>query len=121
LWKPLLQAMPHAPALHVEVPLIGIEQTFAHEPQLSVSLCKLTQFEPHRSGVPPVQFVTQAKLAPCMPHSIPLGQVLEHEPQCVLVERSVSQPSDARPLQLSQLLAHANMHAPATHVGLAPM
>jgi hypothetical protein len=46
LMKPLLQAIPHAPPVHVALPLAGVGHTLPHAPQLPTSALSFTQVPP---------------------------------------------------------------------------
>lgn len=115
-WKPASQTTPHTPAVHDGTPFVGTGQMFPHVPQLSVSDCGSTQFEPHCIGVGAVHDETHPYAPLRIPHRVPPVHCVVQAPQFWLVVRSVSQPFASTPSQSPRFGSQAIAHIPTMQV-----
>ncbi len=105
-WSPVGQVMPQTPAVHVALPVHGVEQP----PHAKLDEYKLRQREPHR-----VAGGSQAATHPEAEHrGLAVSQVTLQLPHVAGLERSASQPLAGFPSQSAQPASHDAMaHASA--------
>jgi hypothetical protein len=113
---------PQTPSVHTRIAFGRSGHAKKHVPQWSTAVAVSTQLPAQSTGAAAPQALVQirAPLSGCMPHrGVGSAQATPHPPQLVGLDRSVSHPSAAFPLQSPRPSSHTNAQAPALQLGVA--